>query len=203
MTGVGITDLDDVLNTFVTEPRIETTSEADRGVKLFSDGIVAYNSSGEPTFIVNAEDGSLYFANATVSGNAIINNTIDASKINVGSMVTALIQADLAGQLDLTANESVNIRINTAVDAAMEPVNKAFEFTEDGLTIKSADSRQALNLDNDGIAMLVDGSPISWWTNEGFMVDVLTVRESANIGAHVFSGEGTPMTHTTVRLREG
>jgi len=203
VTGVGITDLDDVLNTFVTEPRIETTSEADRGVKLFSDGIVAYNSSGEPTFIVNAEDGSLYFANATVSGNAIINNTIDASKINVGSMVTALIQADLAGQLDLTANESVNIRINTAVDAAMEPVNKAFEFTEDGLTIKSADSRQALNLDNDGIAMLVDGSPISWWTNEGFMVDVLTVRESANIGAHVFSGEGTPMTHTTVRLREG
>ena len=206
VVGVASNDLNAILETMLTEPRIETSPDPAEGVKLFNGGIVAYDSNGDPTVVISSEDGSIYFAEGMISGNAIVTGSILADKLDVGTLVATLISSSLGDSLNLSSNESVNIIVGDAmatvqdnidgVDADLSELMTYYQFNNDGALITSPGSPFAVQITNSQINMIANGNIVSYWNAGNMVVPSLIANDTAIIGAHQWRKEGV---HTTVR----
>jgi hypothetical protein len=204
--GINTFDFTPLIENMLSEPRIETDAAANVGVKLFNGGIVAYDSSGDPTIFVNAADGSIYFKQGVIDGDAIVTGTILANKLDVSSLVTTLISSSLGNSLNLASNSSVNILVGGAVATVQSGLNATnanlgvmqtyYQFGPSGAVISSPDNTNSVRISNSGIDMLVAGQVKSSWTAAGLDAPNLTATQTATIGAHQFRKEGA---RTTMR----
>lgn len=204
--GINTFDFTPLIENMLSEPRIETDSAADVGVKLFNGGIVAYDASGDPTIFINAADGSIYFKQGVIDGDAVVTGSILASKLDVASLVATLIASPLGNSLNLGSNVSVNIAVGNAVAPVQAGVNALnsnlgtmqtyYQFGPDGATITSPGSPFAVQITNSQINMLASGSIVSYWNASGMVVPSLIANQTATIGAHQFRKEGV---RTTMR----
>lgn len=206
VVGIAPTDMNAYVENMLTEPRIETSTNPDEGVKLFNGGIIAYDSTGAPTIVISADDGAIYFANGVISGDAIITGSILADKIDVGTLVATLIASDLGNSLNLASNESVNILVGGAVASVQADVDDVsnnlgvmqtyYQFGPSGALITSPGSPNAIQITNSEIDMLVNGNIASFWNAAGLNAPSLIANQTATIGAHQWKKEGV---RTTVR----
>lgn len=204
--GIAPADMTALIENMLTEPRIETDSAPDTGVKLFSGGIVAYDTSGNPTVFISAEDGTIYFSTGVISGDAIVAGTITGNKLDVGSIVTTLVSSDLANSLNLASNNSVNILVGNAVAPVQAGVDSVtsnlgtmqtyYQFGPLGARITSPGSPFEVQISNSQISMVANGNIVSFWNAAGLTAPSLIANQTATIGAHQFRKEGT---RTTVR----
>lgn len=195
------------LNGLTITGAIIQTADADvSGIKLTGNVFVAYDTAGEATFLIDGETGTLYFADGIISGDALVNGTINATKIDVGSLVTALISSPLGEQLNLESNESVNIIVTGAVagvqaeiegvETNLAEMQTYYQFGPAGATISSPGSPFAIQITNSQINMLANGNIVSYWNAGNMVVPSLVADSTAIIGAHQWRKEGT---RTTVR----
>jgi len=206
IVGIDTFDLTPIIENMLTEPRIETDPADDVGVKLYNSGIVAYDTNGDPTIVISAADGTIYFANGVISGDAIVTGSIIASKLDVGSLVTTLISSDLGNSLNLASNDSVNILVGGAVASVQSDVDDLgdslgemqtyYQFGPDGALITSPSSTYGILITNSQISMLASGNIVSYWNAAGLVAPSLIADQTATIGAHQFRKEGV---RTTVR----
>ena len=206
VVGIDAIDFTPIIENMLTEPRIETDSAENTGVKLFNGGIVAYNAAGEPTVLINAEDGSLYFAQGVIDGDAIITGTLLADKIDVSSLVATLVASPLGNSLNLASNDSVNILVGGAVASVQDGVDALeselgtmqtyYQYGPDGVLITSPSSVFAVKISNSQIDMMASGISVSRWNASGLVAASLTAEQTATIGAHQHRREGV---RTTIR----
>ena len=204
--GINTFDFTPLIENMLSEPRIETDSADDVGVKLFNGGIVAYGTDGEPTIFINAADGTIYFKQGVIDGDAVVTGSIVASKLDVASLVTTLIASDLGSSLNLASNDSVNILVGGAVASVQAGVDAVadnlgemqtyYQFGPDGAMITSPGSVYAVQITNAQINMLASGTIVSYWNASGMVVPSLIANQTATIGAHQFRKEGA---RTTMR----
>jgi len=206
VTGITTTDFTPAIENMLSEPRIETSSESDEGVKLYDGGIVAFNAAGDPTVFINAADGTIYFADGIISGDAIVAGSISATKLDVGSVVTTLVASNLGASLNLASNDSVNILVDNAVEPVQDDVDGVitnvesmqtyYKFGADGAEITSPDSPFAVQISNSQISMVASGVTVSYWNAAGMVVPSLIADQTATIGSHQFRKEEV---RTTIR----
>lgn len=105
---------------------VQTTGDANKGVKLTSGGLVAYGSDGKPSFTLKASDGSL-----NLNGAVMTNSTVSAATVN-GGVITG---ANLNG-VTITGGT-----IQTTSDA-----NKGVKIGSGGVKAWDASGNQTLDL---------------------------------------------------------
>lgn len=190
----------------ITGATVQTSTDADRGVKLTGSVFVAYDAGGQATFLLDGATGAVYFADGIISGDALIGGSITASKLDVGSVVASLISSELGTQLDLASNDSVNIIVGDAVAGVQGDVDALggdlalmqtyYQFGASGALITKPGSPFAVRITNDRIEMLANGTVVSYWTAGSMVVPSLVANDTAIIGAHQWRKEGA---RTTVR----
>lgn len=206
VVGINVLDFTPLIETMLTEPRIETSPNDNEGVKLYNGGIVAYNAAGEPTILINAEDGTIYFAQGVIDGDAVITGSILADKIDVTSLVATLVSSPLGNSLNLASNDSVNILVGGAVATVQSGVDAVtndlgemqtyYQFGPDGAIITSPSSVFSVQISNEQIDMMASGTSVSHWNASGLVAASLIARQTATIGAHQHKKEGV---RTTIR----
>jgi hypothetical protein len=202
--GIDTIDFTPFIENMITEPRLQTSANDNEGVKLFNGGIVAYNAAGDPTILINAEDGSIYFAQSVVDGDAIITGTLLADKLDVSSLVATLIASPLGNSLNLASNDSVNILVGGAVASVQSGVDSVtndlgtmqtyYQYNSDGVVITSPSSVFAVQISNSQIDMMASGTSVSHWSAAGLVADSITASRTAIIGAHLYQKEGVRTT---------
>lgn len=105
---------------------IQTTSDANKGVKLTSGGLVAYGSDGKPSFTLKASDGSL-----NLNGAVMTNSTVSAATVN-GGVITG---ANLNG-----------VTITGGTIQTVGTVNRGVKITSAGLKAWDGNGNQTLDL---------------------------------------------------------
>lgn len=70
-----------VTGAIVTGGVVQTTTTASRGIKLNTTNLIAYNSSGSPTFSIDATTGNVSMLGSLTSGSSIAGASINASTI--------------------------------------------------------------------------------------------------------------------------
>jgi hypothetical protein len=204
--GISTVDFTPLIENMLSEPRIETSTDPTTGVKLYNDGIVAYGADGEPTVFISAEDGTIYFASGVISGDAVVAGTINASKLDVDSVVATLIASELGASLNLASNASVNILVGGAIAGVQDDIDGIgnnlddmqtyYKFGPSGAEITSPNSPFSVQIASDQISMLASGAVVSYWNAAGMVVPSLIADQTATIGAHQFRREAA---RTTVR----
>lgn len=78
--------------------------------------------------------------------------------------------------------------VNGDLQSTLQTLNKYFEFTADGLTIKAGENAMNLMLDNDIIKFLKNGQQFGWWDGVDFHTGniVVNVNERAQFGNFAF-----------------
>jgi hypothetical protein len=69
----------------ITGGTLQTTSTASRGIKISATGMTAYNSTGTPTFTIDASTGAVAMLGSLTSGSSISGATITGSTLATGS----------------------------------------------------------------------------------------------------------------------
>lgn len=128
----------------------------------------------------------------SVTANAIAAGSIEANKIAAGAVQTNHIAPDVGGQLDISANDTVQI-IAGRVDGVEGQANDTqdnldvmqtyYSFGPTGAVVSSPGSVFALALRNDRIEMLENGNVVSYW-NSGQMYVPQFVGERVTLGNH-------------------
>lgn len=190
--GIGVVDFTSVVASILSEPLIETNPGEALGVKLYAGGIVAYDTTGEPTIVIDSSDGSIYFKNGVVDGNALIDGTLNASKIETGSALVDLIQS-ISGDLNLASNNSINLVVGEAIDPLSSSISElsgnvvqmqtVFQVLPDGALISSPGEPMKLRLSAGAIEILANDTVVSSWTANQFMVNSIVVLEGL-LGNH-------------------
>lgn len=97
----------------LTGPIIQTTATANRGVKLNSSGLIAYDSSGATTFNINASTGAIVMKGDLMSGSIITGATVRGSTLTT-SVTGSGRRAELgASSHALNFYRSDNVRMGT------------------------------------------------------------------------------------------
>ena len=105
---------------------VQTTGDANKGVKLTSGGLVAYGSDGKPSFTLKASDGSL-----SLNGAVMTNSTVSAATVN-GGVITG---ANLNG-----------VTITGGTIQTVGTVNRGVKITSAGLKAWDGNGNQTLDL---------------------------------------------------------
>lgn len=209
VSGVGLPDIDDALaQATFTGNTVQTDAADNTGVKMFTQGIVAYDATGNPTVFIS-QDGTIYFAQAVIDGDALVDGTVTGQKIDAATVITSLIQAGIAGVLDLSANDSINLLIGDATDPLASQIADAsdglatqqayFRFEQDAdgnpvLTLGSQLSPFQFQITNGQAAIIRDGTVISHWDASGMYADHFAVGDDITIGNHKFMKDGANRT---------
>lgn len=103
------------------------------------------------------------------------------------------VESELAVMADkVTINFETLTEQLTNVDgdlqAVVEELQKNFEFSVDGLTIKAGENAMSLVLDNDVISFVKNGKLFGWWDGVDFHTGniVVDLNERAQIGSYAF-----------------
>lgn|GEM_PF-2293867 len=188
----------------ITGAIVQTDEPADSGLKLSSGGLVAYNSSGDPTFILDSSSGSVWFGTGTISGSAI-----DVSTIDVGLLQASLITNGMGDSLTIGGTSLVSIISGIQADVGEQGANLAtyFEFGAagkwkgdgdsdvTGLRIASTDDGDAFNTFAfaGGFQIRRGSTALAWWEADPassslvrFVTPNITVLNDLNVGSHKF-----------------
>lgn len=96
----------------------------------------------------------------------------------------------LADEISLKFTESITQieNVNGDLQETNTTLSKYFEFTIDGLVIKSGESEIKLRIDNDIILFLKNGVPFGWWDGSDFKTGniMVDVNERAQFGNFAF-----------------
>lgn len=186
----------------ITGALVQTDAAADTGVKLASGGLVAYDGSGNPTFILDASSGSVWFGTGTISGEAI-----DVSTIDVGLLQASLITNGMGDALTIGGSSLVSIISGLQTDVSEQGTNLAtyFDFGAAGQWKSDADSavtglRIASTTEGDafnafsfsgGFQIRRGATALSWWEADPaspslvrFVAPNATVLNDLNVGSH-------------------
>lgn len=95
----------------------------------------------------------------------------------------------MADRISMTFNSAVEqiTNVNGDLQAVVEVLEKHFDFSTDGLTIKAGENSMSLLLDNDVIRFKKNGQEFGWWDGVNFhtgniYVDVDQVAQFGNYG---------------------
>jgi len=186
----------------ITGATIQTSETASRGVKVTSGGLVAYDASGNATFLVDAATGSLWFGAGTISGNAI-----DVSTIDVATLQAELITNGIGDSLTIGATSLVSIisGLRSDVDEQGANLSTYFDFGESGqwksnadqavtgLRIASTSAAEAFNTFSfsGGFQIRRGSTALAWWEADPntpslvrFTTPNITVLNDLNVGSH-------------------
>ena len=145
----------------VTGSTVQTTADANRGVKITSGGLAAYDANGNPTLAVDAASGAVsmkgsLMSGSTVSGAAVTGGTVDAAEYQLHSGSTLVGKANSSGV-----------------------------YFGDALTYAKSGSTWKLSLKNAGLqASTVDGCTVTGGTVTGATVQTTS---TANRGVKITS----------------
>lgn len=96
----------------------------------------------------------------------------------------------LADQISLKFEESISHTddVDGDLQQTLETLAKYFEFSQDGLTIRSGENTMNLTLDNDTIIFTKNGRQFGWWDGVDFHTGniVIEVTERAQFGNFAF-----------------
>ncbi|MBQ8253958.1 MAG: hypothetical protein IJY94_00455 [Clostridia bacterium] len=94
----------------------------------------------------------------------------------------------IKSELEVTAKGITMSFYEKTLQGVIENIEKHFEFTAEGLRIKSEAGSLELVLDNDVIKFTKDGQPLGWWDGDDFHTGNLYVKvnEAAKFGNHAF-----------------
>jgi hypothetical protein len=86
-----------------------------------------------------------------------------------------------------TTTEQIT-NVDGDLQAVIEKLEKHFEFTADGLTIRGSENSMNLILDNDVIRFMKNGQQFGWWDGVDFHTGniVVEVNERAQFGNFAF-----------------
>lgn len=181
------------------------TDEADEtGLKITSGGLVAYDSENNPTFILDAASGSVWFGTGTIAGEAI-----DVSTIDVGLLQASLITNGMGDALTIGGTSLVTIISGMQDEISEQGDNLAtyFDFgasgqwmSDDnspvtGLRIASTDAGDAFNAYAfpGGFQIRRGSTAVAWWEADPnspsivrFVTPNVTVLNDLNVGSHKF-----------------
>jgi Siphovirus protein of unknown function (DUF859) len=186
----------------ITGATFQTDAAADTGVKVTSGGVVAYDSAGDPTFILDASSGSVWFGAGTISGAAI-----DVSTIDVGLLQASLITNGMGDALTIGGTSLVSIISGIQADVSEQGTNLAtyFDFgaagqwksdsdaAVAGLRISSTSDADAFNTFSfsGGFQIRRGSTALSWWEADPsspsvvrFVTPNATVLNDLNVGSH-------------------
>lgn len=199
VTGVGVPDMSDQVTLILTGPLVETNPGVNLGVKVSAGGIVAYDTLGDVTFLVDAATGEVYFRDGLIDGSVIAAGTIQATAIEAGAAFVDLIQS-ISDQLDLSANASVQIVIGANLDPLQEQVDGIdtelgdqrvyFTFDSSGFTVSQPGDPMAFRVGAGEASILANGNVVSYW-NESQLVVPSILIENGQIGNHLFTKDGS------------
>jgi hypothetical protein len=150
--GIDIPDLSTQVAQILTGPLIETNPGVTKGVKFSASGIVAYDNANSVTMLVDALTGLVYFRDGLIDGSVLASGTVQAAAIEAGTAFVDLIQS-ISDQLDLSANDSVQVVVGAAVDplqsqvtgiaTAIAPQQTYFTFNSNGFTSEPGSPRSS------------------------------------------------------------
>jgi len=186
----------------ITGATIQTDEGATEGVKIASGGLVAYDQSGNATFIIDAATGSLWFGDGTISGNAI-----DVTTIDVANLQAELISNGIGDSLTIGATSLVSIisGLRSDVDDQGANLSTYFDFGESGqwksnadqavtgLRIASTSATEAFNTFSfsGGFQIRRGSTALAWWEADPntpslvrFTTPNITVLNDLNVGSH-------------------
>lgn len=202
--GGGNLDPDFADGATITGAVIQTDAAASAGIKLDSTGIVAFDSAGNPTFLVDAGTGSVWFGTGTIAGEAI-----DVSTIDVGTLQASLITNGMGDALTISGTSLVSIIAGMQGDITSQGTDLAtyFDFgapgqwqsdggsAVTGLRIAGTDATDAFNsyAFPGGFQIRRGATAIAWWEADPaspsivrFVTPNITVLNDLNVGAHKF-----------------
>lgn len=175
----GALDGIEVNSMVLNSPLIQTSAEPNTGLKVTPAGIVAYDAEGNPTITIGA-DGTITTAEAVLNGGALALESIEANRINLGTLITSLISSELGSQLDLTSNEQVNIIVGQTnanaqaiadTNTNLNEMQTYYQFEEDGVTISSPGSPFSVVITNSQLQIWQNGSLVSYWDSGSMVVE--------------------------------
>lgn len=194
----------------ITGATIQTDTDDSTGLKVTPLGLIAFNSDGDPSVWIG-RDGTMSLGAGSLDGSALAPGTITPDAIDLDSTASALAQAGLADQLDMSNNTSVAGAIDTAVSPVQEQVQANakglaqqqayFRFQQDSsgnpvLALGASNSPNQLSLTNSEIDLLQGGYIVSRWTSGRMEVNEMKVA-SIVIGNHQLQALNS--TETVVR----
>lgn len=188
----------------ITGATIQTSETASRGVKVTSGGLVAYDASGNATFLIDAATGSLWFGTGTISGSAV-----DVSTIDVGTLQAELITNGIGDDLTIGGTNLVSIISGLQADVESQGNDLAtyFDFgatgqwkenasaAVTGLRIASTSAGDAFNTFSfsGGFQIRRGSTALAWWEADPnnaslvrFTTPNITVVNDLNVGSHKF-----------------
>lgn len=171
---------------------VKLSAESVTAEKVAADAIAARNIQAEAVTAGKIAAGA-------VTANEIAAGTITSNEIAAGTITVTNLQADVGGQLNLSANESILFvsgqvaNVQDEVDATndnLEEMQTYYQFGPDGAEISTPSSPFSLKLDNDQISMLEQGNVVSYW-NAGTMYVRSFVGEEVILGNHKLEKYGS------------
>lgn len=188
----------------ITGAVVQTDEAADTGLKLTSGGLVAYDSANNPTFILDAASGSVWFGTGTISGSAV-----DVSTIDVGLLQASLITNGMGDALTIGGSSLVTIisGMQSTIDSQGSDLATYFDFGASGqwmsdssspvtgLRIASTDAGDAFNAYAfpGGFQIRRGSTALAWWEADPanpslvrFVTPNITVINDLNVGSHKF-----------------
>jgi hypothetical protein len=183
------------------------------GGELIVDGSITADKMGlRELTAVHIQVGSLVgelFEFNTILGQYIGANTIEAfnmkagtltaNEIATGSLTADLVSPTFGGDLDITANDTVQIIVGQvqgvqdaadAVSDGLDAMQTYYTFGPDGAVISTPASPFAVAIDNDSIDMLENGNVVSYWNSGTLFVDQM-VGQKVILGNHQLEKYGT------------
>ena len=98
--------------------------------------------------------------------------------------------AVMADRISMTFTETTEqiTNVNGDLQAVIEDLQKHFEFSVDGLTVKAGENTMSLLIDNDMISFTKNGQQFGWWDGVDFHTGniVVSVNERAQFGDFAF-----------------
>jgi hypothetical protein len=136
-----------------------------------------------------------------ITGDDIVANSVNANVLIAGSLQVSHVSPEFGGQLNIEANDTVQIIAGQAADAQstaegtqdnLDVMQTYYSFGPDGAVISSPGSVFATAIRNDRIEMLENGNVISYW-NSGQMYVNQLIGERVTLGKHQIErfGDGT------------
>lgn len=131
-------------------------------------------------------------AAASITASELAASSITADKVAAGAITATALSADVGGQLDISANNSVNILVGQIAGVQnelngtsdnLEEMQTYYSFGAQGAVVSTPGSPFSLALRSDRIEMLENGNVVSYW-NSGQMHVTSFEGEEVILGNH-------------------
>ena len=187
----------------ITGATLQTDADDSTGLKVTPLGLIAFNTDGDPSVWIG-RDGTMTLGAGSLDGSALAPGTITPDAIDLDSTASALAQAGIADQLDMSNNASMSDAIDTAISPVQDQVQATakglaqqqayFRFQQDRsgnpvLALGASNSPNQLKLTNTEIDLLQGGYIVSRWTSGRMEVNEMKVS-SIIIGNHQLQALG-------------